>query len=64
MCEWRFVRPYNGELVRRAGIVNKFVRRVYFRIHLSSLCDLISIVCPSVRGVKRGVKFLIFLFFS
>jgi len=62
-CEWRFVRPYNGELVRRAGMVNIFVHRVYFRIHLSSLCDLISIVRPSVRGVKRGVKF-IFLFFS
>ena len=45
-------------------MVNKFVRRVYFRIHLSSLCDLISIVRPSVRGVKMGVKFLIFLFFS
>jgi len=45
-------------------MVNKFVCRVYFRIHLSSLCDLISIVRPSVLGVKRGVKFLIFLFFS
>ncbi len=44
-------------------MVNKFVRRVYFRIHLSSLCDLISIVRPSVRGVKRGVKFLIFFSF-
>jgi len=44
-------------------MVNKFVRRVYFRIHLSSLCDLISIVRPSVRGVKRGVKFLIFCSF-